>query len=123
MNYFRVISMQRNFRSLVLSGNYDAVPVAIAGFFVIQALCAYGGIGVSPDSVVYISTAQHIHDQGAINDFTNMPVMDFPAFYPIFLSSLLFLTGHSIVQIAPVLDGLLFALLIGVCGWMMNRFS
>jgi hypothetical protein len=115
--------MQRNFRSLALSGNYDAIPVAIAGFFVIQALCAYGGIGVSPDSVVYISTAQNIHDHGAINDFTNMPVMDFPAFYPIFLSSMIFLTGRSIVAIGPMLDGLLFALLIGVCGWMMNRFS
>lgn len=115
--------MQRNFRSIALSGNYDAVPVAIAGFFLIQALCAYGGIGVSPDSVVYISTAQNIHDHSVINDFTNMPVMDFPAFYPIFLSGLLFLTGHSILAIGPVLDGLLFALLIGVCGWMMNRFT
>jgi len=123
MNYFRVKSMQRNFRSLVLSGDYDAIPVAIAGFFIIQALCAYSGIGVTPDSVVYMSTAQNIHDHGVINDFTNMPVMDFPAFYPIFLSSLIFLTGHSVVQIGPVLDGLLFALLIGVCGWMMNRFS
>lgn len=115
--------MERNFRSLILSGNYDAIPVAIAGFFLVQALCAYGGIGVSPDSVVYISTAQNIHDHGVINDFTNQPVMDFPALYPIFLNVLLFLTRHPIVTIAPVLDGLLFALLIGVCGWMMNRFS
>jgi hypothetical protein len=123
MNYFRVKSMKRNFRSLLISGNYDAVPVAIAGFFVIQALCAYGGIGVTPDSIVYMSTAQNIHDHGVINDFTNMPVMDFPAFYPIFLSGIIFLTGHSIMAAGPVLDGLLFALLIGVCGWMMNRFT
>jgi hypothetical protein len=115
--------MQRNFRSLLLSGNYDAIPVAIAGFFLIQALCAYGGVGISPDSVVYISTAQNIHDHGVINDFTNQPVMDFPAFYPIFLSSLLFLTGRTIMALGPILDGLLFAGLIGVCGWMMNRFS
>src|ERR1700742_3754715 len=112
MNYFRVKSMQRNFRSLVLSGNYDAIPVAIVGFFVVQALCAYGGVGISPDSVVYISTAQNIHDHGAINDFTNMPVMDFPAFYPIFLSGLLFLTGHGVPSVGPILDGLLFATVI-----------
>jgi hypothetical protein len=80
MTYFYSQSMKLNLRSLVYSGDYDAVPVAIAGFFIIQALCAYGGIGVSPDSVVYISTAQNIHDHGVINDFTNMPVMDFPAF-------------------------------------------
>src|ERR1700722_3617265 len=123
MTYFYSQSMTFNLRSLVYSGDYDALPVAIAGFFIIQALCSYGGIGVSPDSVVYISTAQNIHDHGVINDFTNMPVMDFPAFYPIFLGSLLFLTGRSVVTFGPVLDGLLFALLIGVCGWMMNRFS
>ncbi|HLZ86319.1 MAG TPA: hypothetical protein VKQ52_03715, partial [Puia sp.] len=115
--------MKINFRRLVLSGNYDAVPAAIAGFLIIQALCAYGGIGVSPDSVVYISTAQNIHDHGAINDFSNMPVMDFPAFYPIFLSGLIFLTGSKVVSLGPALDGLLFATLIGLCGWIMNRFT
>ena len=123
MNYFRVKSMKRNFRSLLLSGNYDAIPVAIAGFFIIQALCAYGGIGISPDSVVYISTAQNIHDHHLINDFTDMPVMDFPAFYPIFLSGVMFVTGRSIMAVGPVLNGLLFAVLIGSCGWMMNRFT
>ena len=115
--------MQRNLRSLLMSGDLDAVPVAIAGFFIIQAFCAYGGIGVSPDSVVYISTAQHIHDQGAINDFTNAPLMDFPAGYPVFLSTLIFLTGHGVMAFGPALCGLLFALLILLSGWMMNRFS
>src|SRR6185437_5586664 len=122
LRYFRIKSMKRNLRSLLLSGDLDAVPVAIAGFFIIQALCAYGGIGITPDSIVYISTAQHIHDQGTINDFTNMPLMDFPAFYPIFLSGILFLTGHGVMAFGPALNGLLFALVIFLCGWMMNRF-
>lgn len=115
--------MKLNGRSLLLSGYYDAVPAAIAGFFIIQALCAYGGIGISPDSVVYISTAQNIHDHGRISDFTNMPVMDFPAFYPVFLSSILFLTGRRVITLGPLLDGLLFATVIGACGWIMNRFA
>ncbi|WP_431216176.1 hypothetical protein ACQ86N_16975 [Puia sp. P3] len=75
------------------------------------------------DSVVYISTAQNIHDHGAINDFSNMPVMDFPVFYPIFLSGIVFLTGKPALVFGPVLDGLLFGLVIWLCGWMMNRFS
>jgi hypothetical protein len=115
--------MKRNLRPLLMSGDLDAIPVAIAGFFIIQAFCAYGGIGVSPDSVVYISTAQHIHDQGVINDFTNAPLMDFPAGYPVFLSIFIFLTGHGVMSFGAVLCGLLFALLIFLCGWMMNRFS
>jgi hypothetical protein len=116
-----MIQPRRNLSSL-LSGNYDAVLAGIAGFVLIQVLAAHGGIGVSPDSVVYISTAGNIHDHGQINDFTNMPVMDFPAFYPLFLSSLLFLTGKSVVSFGPVLNGLLFALLIWLCGWMMERW-
>src|ERR1700751_4247667 len=113
--------VQRNYRSLFVSGNYDALLAGLIGFFVIQFLCSYGGIGVSPDSVVYISTAQNIHDHGTINDFTNMPVMDFPAFYPIFLSRIVFLTGRTVLAFGPILDGLLFGLLIWLCGWMINR--
>ena len=115
--------MKRNLRSLLLSGDLDAIPVAIAGFFLVQALCAYGGIGVSPDSVVYISTAQHIHDHGVINDFTDAPLMDFPAGYPTFLAILIFLTGRAVIAFGPALNGLLFGSLIFLCGWIVNRFS
>ncbi|HEY4286347.1 MAG TPA: hypothetical protein VGN00_04540 [Puia sp.] len=115
--------LQRNIRSSLVSRNYDALLAAIIGFFIIQFLCSYGGIGVSPDSVVYISTAGNIHDHGVISDFTNMPVMDFPAFYPIFLSGVVFLTGKTVLSFGPILDGLLFGLLIWLCGWMINRFS
>ncbi len=114
--------MKRNFKTPFLSGNYDSLLAAIGGFVLIQLLAAYGGIGVSPDSVVYISTAANIHDHAQINDFTNQPLMDFPALYPIFLSGVMFLTGHSIVAAGPVLNGILFAGLIWLCGWMMDRW-
>ncbi|HXB91794.1 MAG TPA: hypothetical protein VNU72_05875, partial [Puia sp.] len=114
-------TMKHSFRSL-LAGNYDAIPAAVAGFIIIQAFAAHGGIGVSPDSVVYMSTAANIRDHALINDFTNMPVMDFPALYPIFLSGVILLSGHSILAAGPILNGLLFAALIWLCGWMMERF-
>jgi hypothetical protein len=138
MTYFRVNTMKYSFRSLLsysrlpgrsggrsllLSGNLDAIPAAVAGFLIIQALARHGGIGVSPDSVVYISTAANIHDHGLIDDFTNMPVMDFPALYPIFLSGIQFLTGQSILSAGPILNGLLFATLIWLSGWLMEHFS
>jgi hypothetical protein len=115
--------MQRNLKSILFSRNNDSLPAAIAGFVLIQLLSRHGGIGVTPDSVVYLSTAQNIHDHGLINDFTNSPLMDFPAFYPIFLSGIIFLTGHSVMAFGPILDGLLFALVIWLCGWIMDRFS
>ncbi|HTR29466.1 MAG TPA: hypothetical protein VMH27_09355 [Puia sp.] len=113
----------RKLSDILFSGNRDALLAAIAGFALIQLLCRHSGIGLSPDSIVYLSTAQNIHDHGLIDDFTNQPMMDFPAGYPIFLSGLIFLTGHSVMWFGPVLDGFLFGMLIWLCGWMMDRFS
>jgi hypothetical protein len=115
--------MQRKTGTTFSLGNKDSLLAAIAGFLLIQLLSRHGGIGLSPDSIVYLSTAQNIHDHGVINDYTNQPMMDFPAFYPIFLSGLMFLTGKSVVAFGPILDGLLFGTLIWLCGWMMDRFS
>ena len=49
--------------------------------------------------------------------------MDFPAFYPIFLSALMWLTGLDCIQFGPIMNGLLFAALIYGCGWLMERFT
>ena len=105
------------------SKNYDTLIASIAGFLIIYAFSLHGGIGVTPDSVVYISTADNILHHGRINDFSGTPVMDFPAFYPIFLSTFLFLTGKPLMSFGAVLNGLLFGLLIYLCGWLMERFS
>ena len=109
-------------RSLIPYGNFDAVIAAIAGFLLIQLCARHGGIGISPDSVVYMSTAASIHDQGLINDFSGLPMMDFPAFYPIVLSGIQFLTGRGPLGFGPVLNGLLFGTLIFLCGWLMENF-
>ena len=91
--------MQRKTGTTFSLGNKDSLLAAIAGFGLIQLLSRHGGIGLSPDSIVYLSAAQNIHDHGLINDYTNQPMMDFPAFYPIFLSGLIFLTGKSVVAL------------------------
>ncbi|HVW59766.1 MAG TPA: hypothetical protein VHC48_07020 [Puia sp.] len=101
----------------------DSFIAAIIGFLLIQVWAGHSGIGVSPDSVVYMSTASNIRHHGAINDFTGMPMMDFPAGYPIFLSSIMLATGLEPMRFAVVLNGLLFGLLIFLSGWMMQRFS
>jgi hypothetical protein len=107
----------------LIAGNYDSLVASLAGFLFIYFYSRHGGIGVSPDSVVYMSTAANIHDHGTINDFTGLPMMDFPAFYPIFLSGIMWITGMGCMQFAVALNGLLYALLIWLCGWIMQRFS
>jgi hypothetical protein len=101
----------------------DSFIAAIIGFLVIQLWAGHSGIGVSPDSVVYMSTAANIRHHGAINDFTGTPMMDFPAGYPVFLSGIMLMTGLQPMQFATMLNGLLFGVLIFLSGWMMERFS
>jgi len=101
----------------------DSFIAAVLGFLVIQLWSSHSGIGVSPDSVIYMSTAANIRHYGLINDFTATPMMDFPAGYPVFLSTIMLVTGLEPMEFAVVLNGLLFAGLIFLSGWMMERFS
>jgi hypothetical protein len=101
----------------------DSLVAAIAGFLLIYVWTRHSGIGVSPDSIVYMSTAGNIRHHGVIDDFTGMPMMDFPAGYPVFLSLVMLVTGLEPMQFAPILNGLLFAGLIFLSGWIMERFS
>ncbi|HMH24210.1 MAG TPA: hypothetical protein VK563_20645 [Puia sp.] len=115
--------MKRPIRSFLPLRNYDSLIAALAGFLIIYAFTRHSGIGVSPDSVTYISVAANIHDHGSITDFNKEAMMDFPAGYPIFLSAVMFLTGRNVMYFGAVLNGLLFAVVIWLCGWLMESFS
>lgn len=102
--------------------NADALLAAAIGFLVIYLFTRYGGIGVSPDSIVYASVARHLHEGHGLTEFTNRPVVDFPVFYPIFLSLVLFITGQDVIVFAPLLNSLLFAIAIFLCGYIIENF-
>ena len=102
--------------------NIDSLIAAVAGFFVIQLYTAYSGIGVSPDSIMYTSAARSLVDEGALITFNGLPLVDFPVFYPSFLAAIMFITGVDPFTYGPVLNGVMFALLLYLCGWIMQRF-
>jgi len=111
-------------RTLLPVRNYDSIIAALAGAFLIFCFTRHSGIGVSPDSVTYISVATNLHEHGTLTDFNKSPLMDFPAGYPLFLSGCVFLTGGvPVLSLAPYLNCLLFGLLIYLAGWIMERFS
>jgi hypothetical protein len=95
----------------------------MAGFCVIVFLTRHSGIGISPDSVTYISAAENLYHQQGLKDFSQLTVVDFPAGYPIFLQCMMLLTGATPLPAGPWLNAFLFALVIYLCGAMMNRFS
>jgi hypothetical protein len=105
-----------------LQKNIDSLIAAAAGFFIIFLFTRHGGIGIEPDGVVYITTAENLHSNGRLVDFTQGPLVDFPALYPFFLSGLMLLTGLKPLVFAPVLNAFLFAVIIYLSGCIMERF-
>src|SRR5579871_557049 len=102
--------------------NYEPIISALSGFIIIYAFTRHSSVGVSPESVVYLSTARNFHDHGLFNDFDNKPLVIFPLLYPIFLSIVMFVTNHDPLAFAPILNPILFALVIYISGRMMERF-
>ena len=115
--------MKQIVQLLFPKNNYDAIIPAVAGFFIIYGYTWHSGIGISPDSIMYLSTARNIHQYGAFNDFDGRPLVDFPIFYPTFLSFFIFITRLDPLQFAPILSGIIFAVVIYISGWIMEHFS
>jgi Dolichyl-phosphate-mannose-protein mannosyltransferase len=105
------------------ANNLDSLLSALIGFVLIQIFSKHSGIGVSPDSVTYISAARHMLAGEGFKSFDNLPVVDFPFAYPFFLTIISFLTRLDPLQFGPVLNGTIFGLLLYTSGAIMNGFS
>jgi hypothetical protein len=106
-----------------ISKHIDSFIAAIAGAAVILLFTRHGGIGMYPDSVVYSSTADNLSHTGKLVDFLQRPLIDFALLYPVFLSGFTKLTGFSILTFAPLLNAILFALLILLSGLILDTLA
>ena len=103
--------------------NWDSLLAALAGFAIIILYTRHGGVGISPDSTVYMSAAENFHNNGHFSEFADNPVTDFPIFYPFFLSIVMWLTNLKPLVFAPYLNATLFGTVIFLSGVMMERFT
>ncbi len=101
----------------------DSLLAAAIGFAIIILFTKHSGIGISPDSVVYLATAENLHTTGKLVDFTHEPIVDFPSGYPIFINMLIWLTHMKPLTFAPILNALLFGLAIYLAGFIMERLK
>lgn len=108
---------------LSLKKNYDSLLAAIIGFVAIILFTHYGGIGISPDSIMYTSVARHLNEGKWLLGFDNKPLILFPVLYPVFLGAVMFITRSDVLVFAPVLNGILFATVIYLSGCIMQKFS
>jgi len=102
--------------------NLDSLIFAIIGFYAIHLFTSYSGIGISPDSIMYASTAHSIVAHGNLITFNGGPLVFFPVFYPFFLGIILFISRVDTIAAAPVINGVLFAALIFTTGYIVSKF-
>jgi hypothetical protein len=102
--------------------NTDSLIAAIVGFYIIYLFTSYSGIGLSPDSIMYASTATNIQAHGSLLTFNKTPLVFFPVFYPFFLGVIQFFFKVDPIAAGPVINELLFAVVIFTSGWIMSKF-
>ena len=109
-------------RKLLLN-NIDTIFFAVAVFVFILMLAHYGGIGISPDSVTYISVAKNFIETGRFIEFDKMPYVDFPVGYPVFLSIFFKICGSDFIHFGAYINAVLFACLVLISGLCMQCFA
>lgn len=113
--------MKINAGSLSPARNIDGLITAILGWIMILLMTRHDGIGVSPDSVTYLSVAANIRAHGGWIDFHGDPLIDFPVGYPLSLSAVMCLIPWNILQGGPMLNGFLFAALLYLCAGLLEE--
>jgi hypothetical protein len=106
-----------------LKKNYDAAIAGLIGVLLIYLYAYHNGIGLSPDSIVYISTARSVVHGGGFTEFEGIPITDFPMGYPAFLSIILFITKTDLVQSGHIINMFLYFCLIYLSGGIINHIS
>ena len=102
--------------------NIDSFIAAAIGFYAIHLFTKYSGVGISPDSIMYASTATNIQAHWSLITFNKTPLVFFPVFYPFFLSIIQFVSRVDPITAGPIINGLLFAAVIFTSGWIMSKF-
>ena len=106
-----------------IKSHLDSLLAAIVGFCLVQVYTAYSGIGISPDSIMYMSTARSLNALQGFNFWGHQPIVLFPVFFPTFLAIVQFITHTDPLILGPVLDGCLFGLLIFLTGLTIERYT
>ncbi len=111
------------FQFLPFKKNIDSLIAGAVGFTIIFLYTRHGGIGLCPDGVVYTTTAKNVLASCSLVDFRHYALVEFPAFYPLFLSAVMFITGLQPLVFGAILNASLFAIIIYLSGYITEQFS
>ena len=95
---------------------------AAIGAACIIAMGKQSGMGVSPDSVFYLEAAKELIQDHALEDFNHLPLVDFPAGYPLLLAFVSWITQSDPLVFSTILNAFLYACLIFFSGRLTQKF-
>src|ERR1700759_3653263 len=102
--------------------NIDTLIAAIIGFYAIHLFTKYSGVGISPDSIMYASTATNIQAHWSLMTFNETPLVFFPVFSPFFLGVIQFFSNVDPITAGATINSFLFAGVILTTGWILSKF-
>ena len=77
---------------------------------------------LSPDSMMYASTATNIQAHGSLSPLIKHPITFFPVFYPFFFGVIQFISRVDPIEAGAMINGFLFAAVVFTSGWIMEKF-
>jgi hypothetical protein len=101
----------------------DTLIAATLGAITIHMFTKYSGIGISPDSIMYASTATNLQAHGSLLTYNGTPLVFFPVFYPFFLAVVQFLSGVDPFVAGAAINMGLFAAVITISGYILERYN
>ena len=101
---------------LIIFTGVKLLLLSIFGFLVIWFSTINYGLGVSPDSTTYIYEAEQVLEKKPIST----PI--WPPLFPVTLALLSSILGVSLLETARILNIVLFAMTIFICGVLYRRY-
>ncbi len=105
----------------LLKTNIDSLFAALVGSLLVVLLTKHSGLGISPDSIYYLSTADSIIAGKGFYQFDGKPFVMFPVCYPILLSIIKGIFGSSFLKVVPFFNAILFGLTIFIAGNILEK--
>lgn len=105
----------------ILLKHIDTFLAAALGFYFVIELTKHGGIGISPDSIMYTSVARNLTTGNGFLQFDGKPLTMFPVAFPYFLHLIMLISRQDIVSIAPYVTATLFAANIFMAGYILEK--
>ena len=101
--------------------NIEAFIGAILGFSIILLFTQHSGLGISRDSIAYVSGADSFIAGKGFIEYDNVPLTLFPLGYPIILGIIKFITHTTILSFGVYLNAFLFATVIFLLGCIIKQ--